>query len=142
MARQRLAAATLNSGGARGRAMNYHQEDNMPNLEQLMQLGIQSARNGNTENARVIFQQVLDADKQNERAWLWMAAVAETPVDRLRYLNTVLRINPNHPTALREIKQMQAKQESSVSQAMRYGFLILTVIVVLIVLAVAVLMLA
>ncbi|MEL7674022.1 MAG: hypothetical protein AAGU78_09815 [Chloroflexota bacterium] len=122
--------------------MNYHQEDNMPNLEQLMQLGIQSARNGNTENARVIFQQVLDADKQNERAWLWMAAVAETPVDRLRYLNTVLRINPNHPTALREIKQMQAKQESSVSQAMRYGFLILTVIVVLIVLAVAVLMLA
>jgi cytochrome c-type biogenesis protein CcmH/NrfG len=122
--------------------MNYHQEDNMPNLEQLMQLGIQSARNGNTENARVIFQQVLDADKQNERAWLWMAAVAETPVDRLRYLNTVLRINPNHPTALREIEQMQAKQESSVSQAMRYGFLILTVIVVLIVLAVAVLMLA
>ncbi|HMM28282.1 MAG TPA: hypothetical protein PKD46_08380 [Aggregatilineaceae bacterium] len=122
--------------------MNYHQEDNMPNLEQLMQLGIQSARNGNTENARVIFQQVLDADKQNERAWLWMAAVAETPVDRLRYLNTVLRINPNHPTALREIKQMQAKQESSVSQAMRYGFLILTVIVALIVLAVAVLMLA
>ncbi len=122
--------------------MNYHQEDNMPNLEQLMQLGIQSARNGNTENARVIFQQVLDADKQNERAWLWMAAVAETPVDRLRYLNTVLRINPNHPTALREIEQMQAKQDSSVSQAMRYGFLILTVIVVLIVLAVAVLMLA
>lgn len=122
--------------------MSYRQEDNMPNLEQLMQLGIQSARNGNTENARVIFQQVLDADKQNERAWLWMAAVAETPVDRLRYLNTVLRINPNHPTALREIKQMQAKQESSVSQAMRYGFLILTVIVVLIVLAVAVLMLA
>lgn len=121
--------------------MNYRQEDNMPNLEQLMQLGIQSARNGNTENARVIFQQVLDADKQNERAWLWMAAVAETPVDRLRCLNTVLRINPNHPTALRELKQMQAKQESSTSQAMRYGFLILTVIVALIVLAVAVLLL-
>lgn len=121
--------------------MSYRQEDNMPNLEQLMQLGIQSARNGNTENARVIFQQVLDADKQNERAWLWMAAVAETPVDRLRCLNTVLRINPNHPTALRELKQMQAKQESSTSQAMRYGFLILTVIVALIVLAVAVLLL-
>lgn len=129
-------------GGAGGSAMNYPQDDNTPNLEQLMQLGIQSARNGNTENARVIFQQVLDADKQNERAWLWMAAVAETPVDRLRCLNTVLRINPNHPTALRELKQLQEKQESSTGQAMRYGFLILAVIAVLIALAVAVLLLA
>jgi len=122
--------------------MEYREEDNTPNLEQLMQLGIQSARNGNTENARVIFQQVLDADKQNERAWLWMAAVAETPADRLRYLNTVLRINPNHPTALREIKQFQEKQESSTGQTIRYGFLILTVIVLLIALALAVLVLA
>jgi len=122
--------------------MDTRQPDNTPNLEQLMQLGIQSARFGNKENARVIFQQVLDADKQNERAWLWMAAVAETPDERMRYLNTVLRINPNHPTALRELKQLQAKQESSVGQAMRYGFLILAVILVLILLAVAVLILA
>ncbi len=122
--------------------MDTRQSDNTPNLEQLMQLGIQSARFGNKENARVIFQQVLDADKQNERAWLWMAAVAETPDERMRYLNTVLRINPNHPTALRELKQLQAKQESSVGQAMRYGFLILAVILVLILLAVAVLILA
>lgn len=120
--------------------MDYR--DDEPNLEQLMQLGIQSARNGNTENARVILQQVLDADAQNERAWLWMAAVAETPTDRVRYLNTVLRLNPSHPTALRELKQLQDKQESSVGQAFRYGFVLLALIVVLIVLAVVVLVLA
>ncbi len=130
------------AGRPAGEPMEYREEDNTPNLEQLMQLGIQSARNGNTENARVIFQQVLDADKQNERAWLWMAAVAETPADRLRYLNTVLRINPNHPTALREVKQLQQKQESNTSQTIRYGFLILAVIALLIVLAFVVLVLA
>ena len=78
---------------------------NIPNLEQLMQLGIQTARQGNKENARVIFQQVLDSDSHNERAWLWMAAVAETPVDRVRYLNTVLRINPQNRTAQRELNR-------------------------------------
>ena len=34
-------------------------DSNSPNLEQLMQLGIQSARQGHKENARVIFQQIL-----------------------------------------------------------------------------------
>lgn len=133
-------ASTTSRAGMRGKLMDYR--DDEPNLEELMQLGIQSARNGNTENARVIFQQVLDADAQNERAWLWMAAVAETPADRVRYLNTVLRINPNNPTAQRELKQLQEKQESSVGQAFRYGMIILALIVVLIVLAIAVLVLA
>jgi hypothetical protein len=110
-----------------------------PNLEQLMQLGIQTARQGNKQNARMIFQQILDADKQNERAWLWMAAVAETPMARLRYLNTVLRINPNNATALRELKQMKQRQESNTSQALVYGTISLAVVLLLIALALVVL---
>jgi hypothetical protein len=111
-------------------------ESNIPNLEQLMQLGIQSARQGNKQNARVIFQQVLDADKQNERAWLWMAAVAETPTDRARYLNTVLRINPNNQAALRELKQMKKKRQSNTSQVLLYGSIGLLLILILIALAI------
>jgi len=109
-----------------------------PNLEQLMQLGIQTARKGNKPNARMIFQQILDADKQNERAWLWMAAVSETPEDRYRYLRTVLRINPNNQTALRELKKMQQRRESSNTQALRYGLIGLIIIVVLIALGIVV----
>ncbi len=108
-----------------------------PNLEQLMQLGIQTARQGNKENARVIFQQILDADKQNERAWLWMSAVAETPADRVRYLNTVLRINPNNSSALKELSQMRRKRESSNSQAFVYGGIGLAIAVVIIIVAIA-----
>jgi GrpB-like predicted nucleotidyltransferase (UPF0157 family) len=107
-----------------------------PNLEQLMQLGIQTARKGNKPNARMIFQQILDADKQNERAWLWMAAVSETPEDRFRYLRTVLRINPHNQTALRELKKMQQRRESSNSQALRYGLIGLVIILILIALGI------
>lgn len=116
------------------------ENNDTPNLEQLMQLGIQSARQGNKPNARVIFQQVLDADKQNERAWLWMAAVTDDPVDRTRYLNTVLRINPNNNTAQRELKQMRKTRESSTSQVLVYGSIGLAVVLVLIVIAVVLLL--
>jgi len=112
---------------------------NTPNLEQLMQIGIQTARKGNKPNARVIFQQILDADKQNERAWLWMAAVAETPMDRVRYLRTVLQINPHNATALRELENLQQKRESSNSQVIKYGAYGLIIVLLLIAFAVLVL---
>lgn len=110
---------------------NLNGNPNKPNLEQLMQLGIQTARTGNKQNARMIFQQVLDQDKENERAWLWMAAVAETPMERLRYLNTVLHINPGNQTALRQLEKMKIKKETSNSQVIRYGFIGLSIVVVL-----------
>ncbi len=108
---------------------------NTPNLEQLMQLGIQTARQGNKQSARVIFQQVLDSDSLNERAWLWMAAVAETPEERMRYLNTVLRINPNNTTAQRELNRLRKGQESSTSQVLVYGTIGLIIIILLIAVA-------
>ena len=119
--------------------MNAERDENTPNLEELMQLGIQSARHGNKPNARVIFQQVLDADKRNERAWLWMAAVAETPIDRVRYLRTVLQLNPNNPTAQRELKKLEKKQRVGNSKALLVGtiglLIVLAIVVVALVLA-------
>jgi hypothetical protein len=112
---------------------------NTPNLEQLLQIGIQTARKGNRSSARVIFQQILDADKTNERAWLWMAAIAETSEDRLRYLNGALRVNPSNATALRELEKMKRKQVSSNTQVIRYGMIGLLVALLLIVLAVVLL---
>jgi hypothetical protein len=110
-------------------------DPNTPNLEQLLQIGIQTARKGNKPSARVIFQQILDADKTNERAWLWMAAIAETTEDRLRYLRAVLSINPSNATALRELEKMKRKQVSSNTQVIRYGMIGLFVALLLIVLA-------
>lgn len=108
-----------------------HNSANRPNLEQLMQLGIQTARAGHKPNARMIFQQILDQDKENERAWLWMAAIAETPMERLRYLNTVLRINPNNQTALSQLDKMKKRKVSSNTLVIRYGFMGLSAVVIL-----------
>lgn len=108
-----------------------HNSANRPNLEQLMQLGIQTARAGHKPNARMIFQQILDQDKENERAWLWMAAIAETPMERLRYLNTVLRINPNNLTALSQLDKMKKRKVSSNTLVIRYGFMGLSAVVIL-----------
>ena len=116
-------------------------DPNTPNLEQLLQLGIQAARKGNKAGARVMLQQVIDGDQTNERAWLWMAAIAETSEDRRRYLNAVLRLNPEHPTALRELEKLNRKQVSSNTQVIRYGMMGLLVLLVLIVIAVALLVL-
>lgn len=112
------------------------QDSSSPNLEQLMQIGIQSARQGNTENARVIFQQVLDADKNNERAWLWMASVAETFADRVRYLRTVLTINPDNRTAQRELKKVESRTKSNNSRVLVYGSIALAISLILIATAV------
>lgn len=114
--------------------------DNVPNLEELMQLGIQTARQGNRQSARMIFQQVLATDKQNERGWLWMAAIADTPAERARYLRTVLQINPNNAKAQKELNQLLKKRATSNSQAFTYGMIGLAVVAVLIVLAVVVML--
>jgi Tfp pilus assembly protein PilF len=109
---------------------------NDPNLEELLQIGIQTARKGNKPSARVIFRQILEADQGNERAWIWMASIAETLEERSRYLNAVLRINPDNQTALRELAKMQRKASSNM-QVIRYGLIGLLVLLVLIALAFA-----
>ncbi len=112
-----------------------------PNLEDLLQLGIQTARAGNKPNARMIFEQVLAQDPENERAWLWMAAVAETPTDRIRYLNTVLQLNPNNSAAKKELERIHHRLESSNTQVIRYGLMGLGVFLVLVFCAIGLLLL-
>ena len=125
---------------ARGDGMSEDRNLNdSPNLEDLLQLGIQTARAGNKANARMIFEQVLAQDQENERAWLWMAAVAETPTDRIRYLNTVLRLNPNNAVAKKELERIRHRLESSNTQVIRYGLMGLGVFLVLVVCAIGLL---
>lgn len=109
---------------------------NTPNLEQLLQLGIRTAREGNRQSARVIFQQVLDADKRNERAWLWMASVAEDDMDRRRYLETVLRLNPKNEKAKQYLASMEKRSASTENRTLVRGLIILAILVVLVILVI------
>ncbi len=108
-------------------------ESNSPNLDQLLQLGIRTAREGNRQSARMIFQQVLEADQNNERAWLWLASVADNSVDRRRFLETVLRLNPNNERARQYLTSMETNRASNESQTLSRGLLILGILVVIVI---------
>ncbi len=113
------------------------------NLEDLMRLGARTAKSGNKEGARVIFQQVLDIDKRNERAWLWLASLADNPIDRRRYLETVLKLDPENKIARRQLNEMDRVIQSTEGASMRFGIMIVAVLVVaLVVVGVVILVVA
>jgi hypothetical protein len=107
-------------------------EPNVPNLEDLLRLGITTAKAGNKEGARVIFQQVIANDKRNERAWLWLASVEDSPIERRRILQTVLEMNPNNANARKLLAAMDNVVASGEKQSMIIGVRILIGLVVLI----------
>jgi thioredoxin-like negative regulator of GroEL len=104
-------------------------ESKNPNLEDLLRLGVRTAKAGNRDGARVIFQQVLDTDKRNEIAWLWMASLADNNIDRRRYLETVLKINPNNATANKQLKAMNQAVKRSEGASVRTGVILLAILI-------------
>jgi hypothetical protein len=50
--------------------MAISDESQAPNREELLQLAITTARGGNVRPARLMFEQVLRQDKDNERAMM------------------------------------------------------------------------
>ncbi|MFN8421632.1 MAG: hypothetical protein U0528_20655 [Anaerolineae bacterium] len=108
-------------------------QSDSPNLEHLLQLGIRTAKSGNIQSARMMFQQVLDQDKRNERAWLWMASIADNEVDRRRYLETVLEINPRNEQARKYIAALDQALQSTEGSSLSLGIKLLIGIIALLV---------
>jgi hypothetical protein len=79
------------------------------NNEQLLQMGINAAKQGQNDGARVTLMEVYNRDKRNERAMLWLAQVARTTNEREMWLRRVLKVNPDNPTARKALKKLQYK---------------------------------
>lgn len=93
-----------------------------PNREQLLKMAIQSAKQGNKESARVMLRQVLEQDKRNERAMLWMAQIANSPTERKMWLERVLKVNPDNETAAKALEKMKKQREESENRKLiQYG---------------------
>lgn len=112
-----------------------------PQLENMLQMGITAAREGNREGARVILRQVLDADKKNDRAWLWLAYVAESKTKRQQYLESALRVNPNNEPAKKALLKMSRKKSNRERRTLMIGMvavmavLVVTALLILVVVA-------
>lgn len=100
-------------------------------LEDLLRQGIEAAKMGNKDSARLILRRVLEQDKRNERAWLWLASVEDDPIERRRVLQTVLDINPANANAQKLLKAMDTAVSRSEQASMRFGISMLLFIIVL-----------
>lgn len=75
-------------------------------LETTLREGIEAARRGDKLAARRLLQQVLQQDRSNETALMWMASVVDTLPERRIYLEQVLRINPANDRAREALQKL------------------------------------
>jgi tetratricopeptide (TPR) repeat protein len=89
-------------------------------LNTLLNEGIAAARSGQAARARDLLMQVVEADENNEAAWLWLSGVVESLEDRQVCLENVLALNPDSVAAqkgLAWIDQQRAQQGSPLEAA-------------------------
>lgn len=81
----------------------------LPSLEE----AIAAIKAGNKEKGRKLLADILQADLENETAWLWMSSVANSDEERRRYLKRVLEINPDNAAAQRGLAMLKQKRTQS-----------------------------
>ncbi len=82
-----------------------------PDLEQLLRDGMGAAREGDRRRARALFEQVIAADPNHEKAWYWLAAVMDTDQERIKALKKVVAINPGNDRARQLLEKLQARYD-------------------------------
>jgi membrane protease YdiL (CAAX protease family) len=78
-------------------------------LEGLLQSGISAARIGHDGWAREMLTRAVELDPDCLQAWLWLSGVAWTPEEQARCLEQVLRLDPDHDDARRDLDHLRAQ---------------------------------
>lgn len=68
-------------------------------IQSLLEAGIQAAKAGNRATGRRLLTQVVEADPDNDVAWMWLASCMTTVADRRRCLERVLELDPDNARA-------------------------------------------
>lgn len=71
----------------------------MTKVDAWLRGGIEAAEAGEKAKARRLLEQVVEADQDNEMAWLWLSAVKDTREERIRCLEMALELNPANQDA-------------------------------------------
>jgi len=78
----------------------------MADAKEILQLGIEAARDGNREEARNLFALLTKQDPTNIQAWLWLAGVSDNASQRRNALERALQIDPQNEMALRGLRAL------------------------------------
>jgi hypothetical protein len=81
----------------------------MMSTNDILEQGIAALKVGQKAEARHLLEQVVQQDKDNETAWLWLSGAVDTDRDRIRCLRETLRINPNNQHARRGLEMLESK---------------------------------
>lgn len=88
------------------------------NVSEKLQQAISSIKSGNKQHGQQLLAQILQAEPNNETAWLWMSAVVDE--DKRKYcIERVLKINPNNQAAkqaLGNLNKIESKSPQSLPQ--------------------------
>jgi Tfp pilus assembly protein PilF len=85
---------------------------NQASNEDLIQMANQALKGGQKDGARMMFMQVYNRDRRNERAMLGLARVAKTPSEREMWLKRVLKVNPSNEVAQVALKKLHYQTEA------------------------------
>jgi peptide/nickel transport system permease protein len=81
--------------------------------DSLLEQGIEAARTGQHERARVLLAQVLQKEPNSDQAWLWLSAVVEDDRQKLYCLRRAQCINPARAAVARAIQSLSARLEAA-----------------------------
>jgi ribosomal protein L40E len=82
-------------------------------IDSLMERGIEAARANEKKRARDILIHVIELDQFNEKAWLWLSSVVDTPADKEVCLENALLINPDNTYAAMGLQHIRRLDEPS-----------------------------
>jgi TolA-binding protein len=111
------------------------------NNEELFQMATHAAKSGQKDGARVMFQQLIDRDKRNERAMMWMAKLAPTLKEREQWLERILKVNSMNDAAREALDKLRDQQERQQNR-MVLKFLPIILILVVIIIGIVLLLIA
>lgn len=109
--------------------------------EDILQLAIKAAQRKDKETARMMLMQIYNRDKRNEAALMWLAKVAETPAERISWLERVIEVNPGNEAAKNALERLQYKQAAKENRTLVIfgGIAVLMIVLVLVILLLVVL---
>jgi dipeptidyl aminopeptidase/acylaminoacyl peptidase len=79
----------------------------------LLNQGIEAARAGDRDKARKLFEEVLEKNDQNIKAWMLLYRVVDDENEKRICLTTVLQLDPSNQKAREALEKLDAKAQKS-----------------------------
>lgn len=83
------------------------------NVAGMVEDGIRLARQGSRAEAEILFRRVIQVAPENDDGWLWMAWLADTREESLRYLREGLYFSPDSPSLREGVAWVEAHKPAA-----------------------------